>query len=266
MTAVLDRIPGLIGGRDPRSWFDVERIDADTFAVHERRYWQRNINYLVVGSERALVLDTGSGLSDIAAVVAALTDRPVTALASHLHWDHTGGHPRFARVAAPALPALRRRTVDGVLRPSLRSRLAPRPRPLRIAEWLPLGEEIDLGGRRLRLHHAPGHTDDSIVAHDADRGQLFTGDLLYDGPSAFGLTPGSSLAVAARTVRGLVRDCPSEVVLGGHYGFLPGGRLADYAGALAAIGEGAVTGTGRLVREYRVDGFRVLLAHRGPRG
>ena len=250
---------GIVGGRDPRGWYELERIDDATFAVHEPRYWQRSTGYLLIGAERALVFDTGPGLSDLPSVVGALTDRPVTALASHLHWDHIGGHARFARVAAPDLPAVRRRTVGSVLRTTASTALTPRPRRFRVTEWVRPGGSIDLGGRLLDVHHAPGHTPDSIVLHDRERGLLLTGDLLYDGPLAFGLLPGSRLSDARRTVQRLAGAVRPALVLGGHYGPLPGDRLPALADALAAVEDGAVRARGRVVRRYEVGGFRLLV-------
>ncbi len=248
----------------------MREVDAGTYAVHERRYWQRTVSHLVVGSRRALVLDSGSGLSDLSAVVRALTDRPVSVLASHLHWDHIGGHHRFPHVLAPDL--LRRTAAAGVVRPPLRTRLSPRPRRFPVDEWLSPGASIDLGGRRLVVHPAPGHTGDSVALHDPDRGLLFTGDLLYDGPLVFGLLPGSDLATARRTAERLARDCPSRLVLGGHYGPLDGDRLPAFAHALAALQDGAGTGRGRWGGVHRVDGFRIVVTPgqrhrcRTPRG
>ncbi len=258
MRRLVDQLPGLVGGRDPRYWYDVQQVDVGTYAIGEPRYWQRNLSYLIIGSRRALLFDTGSGLSDMSAVVQALTDRPVSVLASHLHWDHIGSHRRFAHVMAPALPQLREAAVTGTARPPLRARLAPRPRPFPVAAWLVPGEQIDLGDRQLTLCHAPGHTDDSVALHDPGYGLLFTGDLLYDGPLAFGLLPGSDLGTARRTLERLARDHPARLVLGGHYGPLAGDRLPASAAALAAVQDGGVQRRGRGVRVHQVDGFRII--------
>jgi glyoxylase-like metal-dependent hydrolase (beta-lactamase superfamily II) len=47
-------------------------------------------------------------------VVASLTKLPVTALLSHLHYDHTGNFHRFADRALPDLPLLRAFDKEGV--------------------------------------------------------------------------------------------------------------------------------------------------------
>jgi glyoxylase-like metal-dependent hydrolase (beta-lactamase superfamily II) len=42
-----------------------------------------------------LLIDTGLGICEISAEVKKLTDKPVTAVATHIHWDHIGGHKCF---------------------------------------------------------------------------------------------------------------------------------------------------------------------------
>ena len=65
--AVTEEGPGV-------TWFDdyytVEQIAPDTFAIGEPRYNQQNFNYLVVGTDEAILFDAGSGLRNAAAVAA----------------------------------------------------------------------------------------------------------------------------------------------------------------------------------------------------
>ena len=81
-------------------WFTVERIDDATFALSEYRHWEETHSYLLLGRDRALLLDTGLGVGGLRREVEALTDRPVTVTLTHVHWDHIGGCVQFA---APAV-------------------------------------------------------------------------------------------------------------------------------------------------------------------
>ena len=77
------------------NWFTLDRIDNETFILSEYRHWEETHCYLVCGGEKALLIDTGLGIRDISAEVRRLTDLPVTAVATHVHWDHIGGHKYY---------------------------------------------------------------------------------------------------------------------------------------------------------------------------
>lgn len=46
-------------------WFTVEEIDHDTFAISEYKHWEETHCYLLCGMEKAVLIDTGLGISDI---------------------------------------------------------------------------------------------------------------------------------------------------------------------------------------------------------
>ena len=50
-------------------WFQIQKIDDRTFAIKEVHYWQYNVNYLILGDERAILFDTGPGVYSIRKVV-----------------------------------------------------------------------------------------------------------------------------------------------------------------------------------------------------
>ena len=71
-------------------WFAIEEAAPGVIAIGEPRFHQINWNYLILGTKRAVLFDTGPGVRDISKVVRALTTLPVTAMPSHMHFDHTG--------------------------------------------------------------------------------------------------------------------------------------------------------------------------------
>jgi len=258
------------GQENPETvWFDdyftVEGIDADTFAIGEPRFYQGNYNYLVVGSERALLFDSGPGVRDIRPVVASLTDLPVVAVPSHLHYDHIGNHVLFDQIGVVDLPEFRTRAEahGGILRPTPAEHLGfvediPIP-DLRVTEWLTPGSDIDLGGRTLRVLHTPGHTRDSISLFDAARDQLFTGDYVTEG-ALYAFIPGASLADFLATANALLDVLPESVQLLTAHRFTPPGPpilryedLQNLQTALLAIRSGELQATGTYPRVYRVN-------------
>jgi hydroxyacylglutathione hydrolase len=207
------------------SWFDdwyaIEEIGAGVFAIGEPKYHQINWNYLVCGRERALLFDTGPGLRDIAPVVKSLTLLPLTAMSSHLHYDHTGNLHRFDEIAMADLPILRACVGnDGLFHAPEHLYLGSHEdmvwKPLRIAHWRPPGQKIDLGGTELEIIATPGHSPDSISLYDRRSKLLLAADFLYLG-NLYAQVPGSSLpdylAVAERLYEQLP---PDALILGAH--------------------------------------------------
>ncbi len=205
-------------------WFDdyftVFRIDHDTYAIGETRYHQANFNYLVLGTSRAVLFDSGPGVRDIVPVVRSLTTLPVTTACSHLHYDHVGQYGAFESAAMVDLPFLRERAANGQLVLEDGEHLGyieeMPARTLVIDEWWAPGSEIDLGGRRIVVHHTPGHTTESIVLEDPDRGQFFGGDTFYPG-ELFVFLPNSSLGDYERSTKAILARMDEEsTIYGAH--------------------------------------------------
>lgn len=51
---------------------------------------------LLVGQERALLIDTGYGFRDLKGFIRSITDKPLTVVNTHGHCDHTGGNDQFS--------------------------------------------------------------------------------------------------------------------------------------------------------------------------
>ena len=256
-------------------WFDdyylVEQIDESTFAIGEPRYYQGNYSYLILGRERAVLFDAGTGFRDIVPLVRSLTALPVTVIPSHLHFDHVGALGKFGRTALINLPMLRSRAKSGHL--TLRRYeflgFADRlPEPgFRVDDWLAADSSVDLGGRILRLWSTPGHTPSSVSLYDADRRQLFAGDYLYPG-ELYAFTPGASLGAYRRTAALLLsRIDPATRIYTAHMAEPPAPvrapvmeveDLRALAATLDGLGQGAHGATGFFPRRYPVRGVLTL--------
>ena len=77
------------------NWFTIDKADKNTYIISEYRHWEETHCYLLNGSQRSLLIDTGLGIGNISEAAAKLTDKPVTAVATHIHWDHIGGHKYY---------------------------------------------------------------------------------------------------------------------------------------------------------------------------
>jgi len=252
-------------------WFDdyfvVQTLDPTTFAIGEPRYYQGNYSYLILGRQRAVLFDAGSGLRDIVPVVRSLTQLPVTVIASHLHFDHVGAIGRFDRTAMLDEPSLRARTVDSRLtlrRYEFLGFADRRSTPtLRVDEWWAPGSSVELGGRRLRVLETPGHTPTSIALYDDTRRQLFAGDFIYPG-ELYAFLPGASRSAYQATTRSLLSIIdPQARIFAAHMEdpdaavkapVLEVEDLRALARTLAAIEQGDLPSSGFYPRVFPVRG------------
>lgn len=50
---------------------------------------------MLIGEERAALIDTGLGIDNIKRITDQLTDLPIIVLTTHVHTDHIGSHQEF---------------------------------------------------------------------------------------------------------------------------------------------------------------------------
>ena len=173
-------------------WFTINEIDKDTYVISEYRHWEETHCYLLNGTKRSLLIDTGLGICNISEVISELTDKPVTAIATHIHWDHIGGHKYYPDFYAheaeldwlnggfpQPLETIKEYVVDRCELPTdfqINEYKFFQGKPTKILHG---GEHIDLGGRMVAVIHTPGHAPGYMCFWEANTGYLFTGDLVY---------------------------------------------------------------------------------------
>ena len=173
-------------------WFTINEIDKDTYVISEYRHWEETHCYLLNGTKRSLLIDTGLGICNISEVISELTDKPVTAIATHIHWDHIGGHKYYPDFYAheaeldwlnggfpQPLETIKEYVVDRCELPTdfqINEYKFFQGKPTKMLHG---GEHIDLGGRMVAVIHTPGHAPGHMCFWEANTGYLFTGDLVY---------------------------------------------------------------------------------------
>ena len=217
----------------------------------------------VRGRDSDLIVDTGVGVASVRQELGKLIDRPVIAVATHIHYDHVGGLHEFEtrvmhHLEAPRMESYKEtsaiRRID--FTPEELDFLAAIGYPIsaellidavpyegyepedhgivstKITRTVDDGDRIDLGDRSFEVLHLPGHSPGNIGLWEENTGVLFTGDAIYDGPLIDGL-PDSNIAHYLETMERL-RQTPARVVHGGHDPSFGRARLIELIDAYIA--------------------------------
>lgn len=280
------------------NWFEVVPAEPGVHLVAEPGHV---FSWLIAGSERTILLDTGMGVADVAAAIAPHVPGAVSVVNSHLHFDHVGGNELFAERAAHELaPARLKAGCDPAFVDSYR-RIAPGFLPsyerLQQADrdgWFTLGPEqevrgwptaelegrewridppaptseltdgdlIDLGDRTLTVLHTPGHAAEHICLLDERAGILWAQDQAYYGPQLLHLD-GSDVVAYACSARRLADELADSIrtVYVAHC--LRPSVPPRFLAELADAAEAVAGGDAELVTATEMFGERVLEADFG---
>jgi glyoxylase-like metal-dependent hydrolase (beta-lactamase superfamily II) len=185
----------------------------------------------VRGRDHDLVIDTGMGLASLKGWLLRETDRPIKAIVTHSHFDHSGGlhefdcrlgHRAEAHIlAAPDNAAVvysgawtRIEVVDRRLHPDFDPatyHITPAP----LTGYLDEGDVVDLGDCAFQVLHTPGHSPGSISLWDAKSRTVFSGDALYNGQLMDNLY--HSDPAALRQTLGRLQAIGADLYHGGHF-------------------------------------------------
>ena len=181
-----------------RPWFKVYSVGTGVYAIAEPYNFQEVISYLIVGSEKALLFDTGMGLDSISIIAKELTSLPITVINSHTHYDHIGGNKEFEMILAVDTAYTRKNSTEGWSHEKVKHEVAEgafcleklsnadtagysvKPYHVKISRFIKPGEIIELGNKRIEILAAPGHTPDGLALLDREAGHLWTGDTFYE--------------------------------------------------------------------------------------
>lgn len=228
-------------------WFERKRLSDDLMLL-----WEPHVHPLVRcniwhirGRDRDMLIDTGLGAASIRLEIKDLMDKPLTAVATHIHFDHVGGLHEFdervvhrdeavgmANYEGPSglsCASLGQEVLDGLA-------VAGYPiddawlidalpcdgfspgdfsiRPTSATRIVEEGAVLDLGDRHFEVLHLPGHSPGSIALWEEATGTLFSGDAIYDGPLLDEIS-GANIPDYIATMKRL-RELPVVVVHGGH--------------------------------------------------
>jgi len=185
--------------------------------------------YLVCGTQKAVLIDTGMGIGSLKDYVRKLTDLPLIVINTHGHPDHAGGNGEFESdpiymsdrdldlYASMCTPAYRIHDVQFMIGKDVEKIKKDFISGLPKTQNLVDGMTFDLGGRTLKTIAVPGHTAGCICLYDDLTRCLFAGDSLTIGETWMFLDHSLPLMTYLKSmVRLLGMNMPISRIFPGH--------------------------------------------------
>ena len=193
--------------------FQIHEYNPSFFILRESGciHFEKPFLYLIFGSEKALLEDTGAGQVDTASVVMDLVAKwarrnsrvppPLIVVHSHSHSDHVAGDVGFKNIPNVQL---------------VPASVVELQKTFGIGTWPTDTVSIDLGERIVDLIPIPGHDVASIALYDRQTGILLTGDSFYPGRLSVGQADLNTFAASHQRLVDFTRDKPVAHILGTH--------------------------------------------------
>lgn len=245
-------------------WFERKVISDDITLLWEPHVvplMRCNI-WHVRGRDRDLMIDTGMGVASLLSAAKDLLDKPVTAVATHTHSDHVGGHHEFSECLVHRLEAQNLSTPPAEDNTLFLAELGAeyvemlqragyacdpdeplitalpcqgydvhsyRVKPAATTFIVDEGDVVDIGNRHFEVLHLPGHSPGSMGLWESKTATLFSGDCVYDGPLLDELSDSDISAYIASMKK--LRELPVQIVHAGHDPSFGRERLHELIGA-----------------------------------
>lgn len=166
--------------------YEITEIGDKTYLIDEKT----STMFVLIGEERALVIDCGTGIGDFRSVVEKLVGSlPYDLAVTHTHVDHIGGRGQFEDMFVSAADS---KYIKGVT-PAMRKGYvfinamtiggSPFEKKLFYAKNEPRihimseGDVFDLGSRHIKVFMTPGHTVGSASFLDIENRTIYIGDV-----------------------------------------------------------------------------------------
>ena len=205
---------------NPQPALQEHQYNTRTFILRENlcTTFEAPFMYLLIGSTKALLIDTGD-IADPNVVPLADTvmrllpgegpaKLPLLVVHTHRHLDHRAGDAQFTHSPNAQVVGF---DIDSVRR------------YYKFAEWPNGLAQVDLGDRSVDVTPTPGHNETEVSFYDRNTGLLFTGDFLM--PARLLIDDTSAEVASAERLAAFVKDRPISFVLGGHIEMNSAGEL-----------------------------------------
>jgi hydroxyacylglutathione hydrolase len=191
--------------------------------------------YLVEGTQKAMLIDTGTKIDKLDTVISFITKKPLVVVITHAHGDHAGNINFFNEIWMHA--------ADTVL---LSGRYKGK---VNFAED---GDIFDLGRTQIEVSHMPAHTPGSIVLLDRKAGNCYSGDAFGANHVWLQLKPLSPMQTYVNSCLKMEKLMDSGItkVYCGHYVYIKKPYDKSYITAMRQLAEALINGTAPKAQPY----------------
>ncbi|MCB2361339.1 MBL fold metallo-hydrolase [Clostridium estertheticum] len=178
-----------------KQYFNVKEIMGGVYHINEPIISSSTVCCtLIVGKEKALLIDTGYGIGNLKQIVESITNLPIIVVNSHGHIDHVNGNYQFDKIYIhkediSVKNKYATADVQNYLIEYFKQQNLEFPEGFSKEEYvnrndnsvlIPVeeGHVFDLGEREIEVMYLPGHTNGSIALLDRKNKALFSGDTI----------------------------------------------------------------------------------------
>jgi hydroxyacylglutathione hydrolase len=228
-----------------------------------------DLMYLVEGSEKAMLVDTGMGFGNLSNQVKQLTNLPLVIINTHGHPDHAGGNPNFEEVWFPKkdFAIMQNMCTDEYRLRDLKAfhgENLPQYQQLlsgmvsyKPVKWhfFSKNQVIDLGQRKFEVVEIHGHTPGSVGLINTKEKLFFTGDSIVQTPVWLYLKNSLPFSVYRQSLISVIkREKDFETIFPGHNPTLLGKDLmVDLINCANEIWD--QRGIGKLTKTFAGQGY-----------
>jgi glyoxylase-like metal-dependent hydrolase (beta-lactamase superfamily II) len=184
--------------------------------------------YLIEGTNKALLIDTGTKCDSLDEIIRKITKKPLSVVLTHAHHDHAGNIGHFPEIYMHAADTV-------LLKNNYKGKL----------NFINDGYIFDLGGKKIEVSWMPAHTPGTIVLLDRPAHSCYTGDAFGSGQVWLQLKPVAPMREYIGSCSKMIKlmDNGIDSLYCGHYSYLKSALDKQHMITMLHLAESIENGT-----------------------
>jgi len=202
--------------------------------------------YIIEGSKKALLIDTGTKCDSLDKIVRKITSKPLEVVLTHGHHDHAGNIPYFDAVFMHKADFFMVKGYKGKV------------------NFVDEGYVFDLGDRKIEVCYTPAHTPGTIILLDRANGDCYSGDAFGSNQVWLQLQPLSPITDYIKACKRMLTFIDNGIprIYCGHYVYLKKPIGKEYMTKMLTLAEELKNGTAKDIKPFRSE--LPLAGYHGP--